>query len=166
VHVITSPPPSRLVFPSSSPRCHSTHQPPHKQLLVRLGVGGVSSQSPLPLPTCEPPCEQVLTAVCSPSPVVSPPSHLPSPLLFHHQPPHKQLLVRLEAHGASSVVGVVVVRHLSTMVSGSKGVRGASVTWCVPRGWEVPTMWVSHSLGLLVSLITLLYLNDTPHIPF
>ena len=157
---------SCLVSPSSPPRRHSTHPPPHKQLLVRLGVGGVSSRSPLPAPTCEPPCEQVLAAVCSPSPVISPPSHLPSPSLFHHQPPHEQLLVRLEARGASSVVGVVVVRHLSAVVSGSKGVRGASVTWHVLRGWEVPTVWVSHSLGLPASLIALLYLNGTPHIPF
>ena len=74
--------------------------------------------------------------------------------------------MRLEACGVSSVVGVVVVRHLSAMVSGSKGVRGVSVTWHVSRGWEVPTMWVSHSLGLSASLVALLYLNNIPHIPF
>jgi hypothetical protein len=123
------------------------------------------------------------------SPIVSPPSHLPSPLLFHpptipqavarearvggvssvvlcrstHYPPHEQLLMRLEGQGASSVVGVVVVHHLSAMVS---GVRWVSVTWCMSRGQKVPTMWVSHSLGLPASLVALLYLNDTPHIPF
>ena len=64
------------------------------------------------------------------------------------------------------MVGVVVVRHLSAVVSGSKGVRGVSVTWRMPRGREVPTVWVSHSLGLLALLVALLYLNDTPHIPF
>jgi hypothetical protein len=85
----------------------------HEQLLVRLGVGGVSSR-----------------------------------VLYWsmHHPPHEQLLVRLEVHGALSMVGVVVVRHLSAMVSGLKGVRGASVMWCMC--WEVPIMWVSHSLGL------------------
>ena len=65
-----------------------------------------------------------------------------------------------------AMVGVVVVCHLSAVVSGSKGVRGASVMWCMPRGQEVPTMWVSHSLGLSASLVALLYLNDTPHIRF
>ena len=44
-----------------------------------------------------------------------------------HHAPHKQLLVRLGAHRVLSMVGVVVVHHLSTMVSGSKGVREASV---------------------------------------
>jgi hypothetical protein len=66
-----------------------------------------------------------------------------------HYPPHEQLLMRLEGRGASSVVGVVVVHHLSAVVS---GVRWASVTWRVSRGQEVPTMWVSHSLGLLALL--------------
>jgi hypothetical protein len=80
-----------------------------------------------------------------------------------HYLPHKQLLVRLEGRGASSVVDVVVVRHLSAVVS---GVRWASVTWHMLRGQEVPTTWVSHSLGLPASLVALLYLSDTPHIPF
>jgi hypothetical protein len=64
------------------------------------------------------------------------------------------------------MVGVVMVCHLSTVVSALKGVRGASVTWHVLRGREVPTVWVSHSLGLPMSLVALLYLNDTPHILF
>ena len=44
-----------------------------------------------------------------------------------HHPPHEQLLMRLGECGVSSmvgVVGVVVVHHLSAVVSGSKGVRG------------------------------------------
>ena len=57
-----------------------------------------------------------------------------------HHPPHEQLLMRLGARGVSSMVGVVVVRHLSTVVSGPKGVREASVTWHVSRGREVPTV--------------------------
>jgi hypothetical protein len=65
--------------------------------------------------------------------------------------------MRLEVHGALSIVGVVVVCHLGAMMSGSKGVRGASVAWCVLRGQKVPTMWVSHSLGLLALHTTLLY---------
>ena len=59
-----------------------------------------------------------------------------------HHLPHKQLLMRLEVCGASFMVGVVVVHHLGAMVSGLKGVRGASVMWHALRGQEVPTMWV------------------------
>jgi hypothetical protein len=67
--------------------CHSTHDPPHKQLLVGLGAGVVSSimcqcwhhwgmQPVAP----KPPCEQVLTAVgggcwCLPSLVSLAPWH-------------------------------------------------------------------------------------------
>jgi hypothetical protein len=73
---------SRLVScpPSSSLPCHSTHQPPHKQLLVRLGVGGVSSWSPLPKPTREPPCKQMLVGMGWASwPSSSPPHFLTHP---------------------------------------------------------------------------------------
>ena len=130
------------VIPITSLSCsHHPHHIPiipvasplHPQLLVGLGVGGVSSM--------------VL--------------HLST-----HHLPHKQLLMRLGAHGVLSMVGVVAVHHLSAMVSGSKGVREASVMWHVSRGQEVPTMWISHSLDLLVLLFTLLYLNNTPHILF
>jgi hypothetical protein len=129
-------------------------------------------------------CSQRWWWWCSPSPIVSPPhchsTHHPpheqslvrvvcrpwsfvSPHTSMHYPPHEQLLVRLEGRGASSMVGVVVVHHLGAVVS---GVRWASVTWRVSRSQEVPTTWVSHSLGLPASLVALLYLNDTPHIPF
>jgi len=63
--------------------------------------------------------------------------------------------MRLEVHGVSSMV----VCHFVLWCLG-QGVRGASVTWHVLRGWEVPT------IGLPASLVTLLYLNNTPHILF
>ena len=150
-----------------SPHCHpviSVESPSHSHRILVISVTSLSSLS-------HPCCVSVI-------PVVSPlhPQLLIGlgvggvlSMVLHqsmHHPPHKQLLMRLGACGVSSMVGVVVVCHLSAMVSGSKGVREASVTWHMSRGREVPTVWVSHSLGLLVSLITLLYLNNTPHILF
>ena len=41
---------------------HSTHSPPHEQLLEELGVGGVPSASSL-IATTHPPCKQTLAAV-------------------------------------------------------------------------------------------------------
>ena len=71
-----------LIVILGHPHCHSTRDPPHEQLLARLGVSGVSSirgspgvivvccRSPSPLllvgaaacrrPTCDPPHEQLL----------------------------------------------------------------------------------------------------------
>ena len=42
-------------------QCHSTHSPPHEQLLEELGVGGVPSASLIA--TTHPACKQTLTAV-------------------------------------------------------------------------------------------------------
>ena len=42
-------------------QCHSTHSPPHEQLLEELGLGGVPSASLIA--TTHPPCKQTLTAV-------------------------------------------------------------------------------------------------------
>ncbi|KAF8230759.1 hypothetical protein L208DRAFT_1400028 [Tricholoma matsutake] len=38
-----------LLSPIPAPGHHSTHAPPHEQLLVRLGVGGLSSLSSPPM---------------------------------------------------------------------------------------------------------------------
>jgi hypothetical protein len=69
----------------TAPHCYSTHDPPHEQLLMRLGVGGVSLPS-LPsfsLPSC---------------------SSCRFRRFRHrstHDPPHEQLLVRLGMGGVS-----------------------------------------------------------------
>jgi hypothetical protein len=44
---------------------------------------------------------------------------------------------------------------------GLRGVEGVSVTQHMWRGWEVLTMWVSHLLGLPVSLVAFLTLINT-----
>jgi hypothetical protein len=68
--------------------CHSTHNPPHEQLLVRLGTGGVSS-----IGCCLP--GVIVVCHCSPSPPL-----LVAAAACHHptcDSPHKQLLMRLGA---------------------------------------------------------------------
>ena len=112
-----------------------------------------SPPSPFPLPLIllsfhPPPTPQAVACKagggwCAHHLIVSPPSSHHST----HQPPHEHLLARLGMCGVLSV-GVVVC-HLSAMVSVLKGVGRASVMWHASRGWEVPTMWVSHSLSPL-----------------
>jgi len=64
----------------SLPHCRSTHQPPHKQLLMRLRVGSVSSVGGVVIST--------------------------------HHPPHKQVLMRLEGHP----VPIIIIPILSDVV--------------------------------------------------
>jgi hypothetical protein len=81
---VSSPP---LLLPLVSSRrplivSPSSFHPPttSRAVLVRLGVGGVSSRSPLPAPTREPPCEQMLVDVGQASwPSSSPPRFLTHP---------------------------------------------------------------------------------------
>jgi hypothetical protein len=65
----------------SPPHHHSAHQPPHEQLLVRLGVGSVLSSVGGVSP---------MDCVIRWSIIVA----------STHHPPHKQVLVRLEGHGS------------------------------------------------------------------
>ena len=133
--ILVMPPP--LLPPSLSlgyPSHCSTHCPPCKQLLTRLGVGAVW-QVPLSAP-CPPPCHlvAVLSSCCPPIVILSlsssssshccPPNcHLMSSLCCHSliillivaaagcchchficDPPHEQLLMGLEVGGVSGVV--------------------------------------------------------------
>jgi hypothetical protein len=106
----------------------STRDPPHKQLLVRLGAGSVlfvvlclslsplpafprrPLSSPFPCSTPRPPCEQGLAAVVGgvAPPLCSLGSPSPRcPRCSRHStrvPPHKQLLMGLGAGGVSSLV--------------------------------------------------------------
>jgi hypothetical protein len=62
----------------SPPHRRSAHQPPHEQLLVRLGVGGVS---PVDIVSSGGPWSVIVAST--------------------HHPPHEQVLVRLEGRGSS-----------------------------------------------------------------
>jgi hypothetical protein len=72
------------------PHRRSAPQPPHEQLLVRLGVGGVS-----PVGGVQP--------VGGVSPVDGVSSGGPWSVIVTstHRPPHEQVLMRLEGHGSS-----------------------------------------------------------------
>ena len=67
----------------SPPHRRSAHQPPHKQLLMRLGVGGVSSVGGV-----------------SPMDGVSSGGLWSVIVTSTHRPPHEQVLMRLEGHGS------------------------------------------------------------------
>jgi hypothetical protein len=80
----------------SPPHCCSAHQPPHKQLLMRLGVSSVSSVGGVS-PVCG------VQPVGGVSPVDGVSSSGPWSVIVAstHHPPHKHLLVRLEGRGSS-----------------------------------------------------------------
>jgi hypothetical protein len=78
------------------PHRRSAHQPPHEQLLVRLGVGGV-----LPVGGVSP--VGGVQPVGGVSPVDGVLSGGPWSVIVAstHRPPHEQVLVRLEGRGSS-----------------------------------------------------------------
>ena len=93
---LSSPLPLSSLIPA--PCHHSTHPPPHKQLLVRLGVGGVSSSCPCSVPrhrlsSSHSPCALVviplLSSLSLPS-LSSFPRLLSFPLSSVHQPSTSQ----------------------------------------------------------------------------
>src|SRR6202041_2757809 len=105
-----------LVIVLGHPHCHSTHDPPHEQLLARLGVGGVSSIRGSP----------GVFVVCCRSP--SPPL-LVGAAACHRRPtcdpPHEQLLVRLGAGGVVSCSLPVPSLLLSTLGAEARNSGGA-----------------------------------------
>jgi hypothetical protein len=61
--IVVIPPLFIIVIPTLHHSHQSTHDPPHEQLLMRLGVDGVLCGHPPSLSTCNPPYKQGLITV-------------------------------------------------------------------------------------------------------
>ena len=86
---------------------HSTHSPPHEQLLEELGVGGVPSTLSL-IATTHPPCKQMLAVVVVVLVVVI--IVCPSSLLIATtHPPCKQMLTAVVVVLVAIVVVLFVI---------------------------------------------------------
>ena len=91
---------------------HSTHSPPHEQLLEELDMGGVPSTLS-PIATDHPPCKQTLTAevVVLIAIVVT--------QCWHSicSPPHKQLLKELDVGGVPSALSLMLTAVVVVLIA-------------------------------------------------